>query len=145
MDLWKNERARWREVGVGGVDDEKGSLFLWCVAMTRINHNGTGLSPGHGGRHYQNKRPRFTYIMCPPHHQIKKEEDRCILLSVNAKTRFYLCRASRLLCQPHAVGNIANPFFNHQPHKFSSLHYLEITDVFAVELRFTSFLQSVTY
>lgn len=81
VSLWTYGKMRGhgeggRGLGGLGVDDEKGSLFLWCVAMTRIIHNGTWLSPGHGGRRYQNKRLRFTYIMCPPPHQIKKKERR---------------------------------------------------------------------
>lgn len=91
--------------GLAGVDDEKGSLFLWCVAMTHIIHNGTWLSPGHGGRYYQNKRLRFTYIMCPlpPLPPPKKKKKKLKLA--------FICRASQLLCQPNAVGNIANTLF----------------------------------
>lgn len=63
--------------------------------------------------------PVYLHPVPPPPNE---KEEGCILLSVDAKTRFYLCRASRLLCQPHAVGKIANTFFIHQPHKFSFLH-----------------------
>lgn len=50
----------------------KNSLFLWSsVAVTQICtlaviHNGTCYNPGHGSRHFQNKRFQFIYISCSP-------------------------------------------------------------------------------
>lgn len=67
-------RAQWREMHEKKGMMRKHSLFLWSsAAVTQICtlaviHNGTCYNPGHGWRHFQNKRFQFIYISCSPFH-----------------------------------------------------------------------------